>query len=53
MTLNRFLGGAWIAVGVLLLAYLIPANVTEAPESVMNPALFPNIAAWLVIGLGS
>lgn len=53
MTVNRLLGAIVIAFGATLLLWLIPANVSAAPGSVMDPALFPRLAAWLLIGLGA
>ncbi|MDF0600451.1 tripartite tricarboxylate transporter TctB family protein [Psychromarinibacter sp. C21-152] len=53
MTVNRLLGAIVVAFGATLLLWLIPANVSAAPGSVMDPALFPRLAAWLLIGLGT
>ncbi|MBF9033278.1 hypothetical protein HKCCE2091_03420 [Rhodobacterales bacterium HKCCE2091] len=49
---DHILGGAVLAGGVFLLVYLIPNEVTAAPERLRNPALFPTMAAWLLVLLG-
>lgn len=51
-SLDRILGGAAVLLGGFLLLYMIPANVTSVPGSVFSPSLFPNIAAWMILGLG-
>jgi hypothetical protein len=52
MLSRRIPGIASALLGVLLLLVAIPANVTDTGTIIMNPALFPKVAAWLLIGLG-
>ncbi|MDF0600444.1 tripartite tricarboxylate transporter TctB family protein [Psychromarinibacter sp. C21-152] len=54
MTIDRLLGGIFALFGIFLLAYAIPANVQTVPGLLVfpNPALFPQIAAGLLILLG-
>ncbi|MEQ9815460.1 MAG: tripartite tricarboxylate transporter TctB family protein [Azospirillaceae bacterium] len=49
---DRILGGVVAAGGAFLLLYLIPTQVTALPERLRDPALFPSIAAWMILGLG-
>lgn len=54
MTLDRLLGGIVALFGLFLLTYAIPANVKSASGMFVfpNPALFPQIAAVLMVVLG-
>lgn len=52
MTSDRLLGGAAIAFGGFLLLYAIPVHVRTVQGVVPYPAMFPQIAAWMFIGLG-
>ena len=54
MTADRILGGAVALFGVFLLLWGIPENVRSVPGIFVypNPALFPQIAAVLLVGLG-
>lgn len=54
MTSDRVLGGFAVLFGVFLLLYGIPANVKMVSGIFVypNPALFPQIAAVLMIALG-
>lgn len=52
MTLDRILGGAAVLFGGFLLLYAIPANVRMVEGAMPYPAMFPQIAAWLFVGLG-
>ncbi len=53
MTLDRIIGGIAIAFGGFLLLYGIPANVRTVQNAMPYPAMFPQIAAWMFIGLGA
>jgi hypothetical protein len=53
MSSDRILGGAAIAFGGFLLLYAIPAHVRTVQGVVPYPAMFPQIAAWMFIGLGA
>lgn len=53
VSLDRILGGIAVLFGGFLLLYMIPANVTSVPGSVFSPSLFPNIAAWMIVVLGT
>jgi hypothetical protein len=53
MTSDRILGAAAIVFGGFLLLYAIPANVRTVQGVVPYPAMFPQIAAWMFIGLGA
>jgi tripartite-type tricarboxylate transporter receptor subunit TctC len=52
MHVERVLGAIGIAFGILLLTVVIPRHVTSTPGFV-NPARFPQLAAWLFVGLGT
>lgn len=52
MSADRILGGAAIAFGGFLLLFAIPRHVASTGGLSLNPALFPQIAAWLLMGLG-
>lgn len=53
MILERALGAGAVLVGGYLLLFGIPANVAAGnPARLMTPQLFPQIAAWLILGLG-
>lgn len=54
MTTDRILGGIAVLFGGFLLLWGIPANVKTVPGIFVypNPALFPQIAAVLMIALG-
>lgn len=52
MTVDRIGGGIAVVFGVFLLLYAIPANVRMIEGKMPYPALFPQIAAWMFIGLG-
>lgn len=52
MTVDRIGGGIAVLFGVFLLLYAIPANVRIIEGKMPYPALFPQIAAWMFIGLG-
>lgn len=52
MTSERILGGAVTIFGGFLLVFAIPHNVVSTGGLILNPALFPQIAAWLLVGLG-
>lgn len=52
MTVDRIGGGIAVLFGVFLLLYGIPANVRMIDGAMPYPALFPQIAAWMFIGLG-
>jgi putative tricarboxylic transport membrane protein len=49
---DRILGTGAILFGVFLLLYAIPENVRQVRGALPYPAMFPQIAAWLFIGLG-
>lgn len=55
MTTDRILGGIAVLFGGFLLLWGIPANVKTVPGIFVypNPALFPQIAAVLMIALGA
>jgi len=46
------LGGAVTIGGVALLLWVIPNQVAMRPGEFRDPALFPTVCAWLLIGLG-
>lgn len=50
---RRVVGIGSVGLGVFLLLVGIPMNVTSTGTIIMNPALFPMVAAWLMIGLGA
>lgn len=52
MTLDRIIGGIAVLFGGFLLIYAIPANVRMIDRPVPYPAMFPQMAAWMFIGLG-
>lgn len=52
MTIDRILGGAAVLFGGFLLLYAIPENVRMVEGAMPYPAMFPQIASWLFIGLG-
>lgn len=52
VTTDRILGGIAVLFGGFLLFYGIPANIRMIEGIVPYPAMFPQIAAWLFIGLG-
>ncbi|MGV0816621.1 tripartite tricarboxylate transporter TctB family protein [Martelella sp. AMO21009] len=54
MTADRILGGAVALFGVFLLLWGIPDNVKTVPGIFVypNPALFPQLAAALLVALG-
>lgn len=51
MMTERIIGALAIGLGAFLLLWLIPAQVSTSRGPV-DPALFPKIAAWLILGLG-
>ncbi len=53
MSADRILGGAAVAFGGFLLLVAIPRNVVSTGGLTLNPALFPQLAAWLFILLGA
>lgn len=53
MTLDRIIGGIVVAFGGFLLLYGIPANVKTVQNAMPYPAMFPQIAAWMFVGLGA
>lgn len=52
MTLDRIIGGIAVCFGGFLLLYGIPANVRMVEDAMPYPAMFPQIASWMFIGLG-
>ncbi|MGR3659579.1 MAG: tripartite tricarboxylate transporter TctB family protein [Paracoccaceae bacterium] len=52
MTLDRIIGGIVVAFGGFLLLYFIPAHVRVIENRIPYPAMFPQMAAWMFIGLG-
>lgn len=52
MLQKRAVGIGAIGLGVFLLLVGIPMNVTSTGTIILNPALFPIVAAWLLILLG-
>lgn len=52
MTVDRIGGGIAVVFGVFLLLDAIPANVRMIEGKMPYPAMFPQIAAWMFIGLG-
>ncbi|MBL4811401.1 MAG: tripartite tricarboxylate transporter TctB family protein [Rhodobacteraceae bacterium] len=52
MTLDRIIGGIAVAFGGFLLLYGIPANVRMVQNAMPYPAMFPQVAAWMFVGLG-
>lgn len=50
---KRVVGLASVALGLFLLLVGIPMHVTSNGGLIGNPALFPLLAAWLLIGLGA
>lgn len=50
---DRILGAGAILFGVFLLLYAIPENVRHVRGALPYPAMFPQFAAWLFIGLGA
>lgn len=53
MNLDRILGGIAVLFGGFLYLYAIPANVRMVEGAMPYPAMFPQIAAWMFIGLGA
>src|SRR5690554_6684441 len=53
MSLDRMLGGVAVIYDVFLLMYAIPQNVRSTGGLALNPALCPQVAAWLFIVLGA
>lgn len=52
MLVNRIVGIVSASFGAFLLLLAIPAHVTNSGTLFLNPALFPIIAAWMLVGLG-
>lgn len=52
MLVNRIVGFVSAGFGAFLLLVAIPAHVSNSGTLFLNPALFPIIAAWMLIGLG-
>lgn len=52
MLVNRIVGFVSAGFGTFLLLIAIPAHVSNSGTLFLNPALFPNIAAWMLVGLG-
>ncbi|MBL4813272.1 MAG: tripartite tricarboxylate transporter TctB family protein [Rhodobacteraceae bacterium] len=52
MLVNRIVGIVSAGFGAFLLLFAIPAYVTNSGTLFLNPALFPIIAAWMLVGLG-
>lgn len=53
MLARRVVGIGSVAFGAFLLLVAIPMHVTSSGTIIMNPALFPKVAAWLLIVLGT
>jgi putative tricarboxylic transport membrane protein len=52
MLVNRIVGFVFASFGAFLLLFAIPAYVSNSGTLFLNPALFPNVAAWMLVGLG-
>jgi len=52
VTTERILGGIAIAFGGLLLFEIIPDNARSIEGLIVDPSTFPNMAAFLIAGLG-
>ena len=52
LSADRIGGGIVVLFGGFLLLYAIPANVRMIDGVMPYPAMFPQIAAWMFIGLG-
>lgn len=52
MLINRIVGFVVAGFGAFLLLFAIPAHVSNSGTLFLNPALFPIIAAWMLVGLG-
>lgn len=50
---NLLSGAVLIVFGMVMLLWVIPAQIEEGPDGMMSPRLLPRMMIWLILGLSA